>query len=316
MVFGLCGKMGDDRETTEIDRNGRGRGMFRTIGVVGAGTMGRSIAEMLAAKGLDVKLVEKSGEDLEQAMVLLETSLDRQLERWAITPAEKKLILNRIHKQKGLQDLAECDLVIETISEDLEAKKRIFEELDGILPIGCVLASNTSTLSLTELAGVTRRPERVIGMHFVYPAVRIDVVEIIRGLQTSDETFERTKRFTEEVLAKKGVMVYESPGFVTTRLVCLLINEALHLMEEGVATPEDIDAAMRIGYQFEHGPLEMADRFGLDAVLAALERMFREFGELKYRPSFLLKKKVRAGQLGVKTGIGFFAYDPDGERKS
>lgn len=290
--------------------------MFRTIGVVGAGTMGRSIAEMLAAKGLDVKLVEKSGEDLEQAMVLLETSLDRQLERWAITPAEKKLILNRIHKQKGLQDLAECDLVIETISEDLEAKKRIFEELDGILPIGCVLASNTSTLSLTELAGVTRRPERVIGMHFVYPAVRIDVVEIIRGLQTSDETFERTKRFTEEVLAKKGVMVYESPGFVTTRLVCLLINEALHLMEEGVATPEDIDAAMRIGYQFEHGPLEMADRFGLDAVLAALERMFREFGELKYRPSFLLKKKVRAGQLGVKTGIGFFAYDPDGERKS
>ena len=288
--------------------------MFRRIGVVGAGTMGRSIAEMLAVKGLDVLLVEKSAESLESAMEMLESSLDRQMERWAITLAEKKLILNRIHKHKSLQDLGECDLVIETVSEDLDVKKTVFEELDRALPPAAILASNTSTLSLTELAGVTRHPERVIGMHFVYPAFRIDVVEIIRGLQTSEETFRQTKDFTENVLAKKGVMVYESPGFVTTRLICLLINEALHLMEEGVATPEDIDNAMRIGYQFQHGPLEMADRFGLDAVWAALDRMFREYGELKYRPSFLLKKKVRAGQLGLKTGYGFFAYDKDGER--
>jgi 3-hydroxybutyryl-CoA dehydrogenase len=290
--------------------------MFRTIGVVGAGTMGRSIAEMLAVKGLDVYLVEQSGEHLELAMEMLEASLDRQMERWSITSTEKKLILNRIHKQKSLQDLADCDLVIETISEELDAKKAIFEALDRIVPPSAVLASNTSTLSLTELAGVTQHPQRVIGMHFVYPAFRIDVVEIIRGLQTSDDTFHRTKDFTEEILDKKGVMVYESPGFVTTRLICLLINEALHLMEEGVASPEDIDNAMRIGYQFEHGPLEMADRFGLDSVLAALDRMFREFGELKYRPSFLLKKKVRAGQLGVKTGVGFFPYGKDGERIS
>ncbi|WP_123040757.1 3-hydroxyacyl-CoA dehydrogenase family protein [Cohnella candidum] len=288
--------------------------MFRTIGVVGAGTMGRSIAEMLAVKGLDVLLVEKSQEHLESALEMLEASLDRQMERWAITAAEKKLILNRIHKQKSLQDLGECDLVIETVSEDLDLKKQVFEELDRFLPETSVLASNTSTLSLTELAGVTQHPERVIGMHFVYPAFRVDVVEIIRGLQTSDDTFDRTKSFTEMVLDKKGVMVYESPGFVTTRLICLLINEALHLMEEGVASPEDIDTAMRIGYQFERGPLEMADRFGLDSVLAALERMFREYGELKYRPSFLLKKKVRAGQLGVKTGVGFFQYGKDGDR--
>ncbi|MBW5446590.1 3-hydroxybutyryl-CoA dehydrogenase [Cohnella sp. CFH 77786] len=290
--------------------------MFRTIGVVGAGTMGRSIAEMLAVKGLDVLLLEKSPEQLESAMGLLEASLDRQMERWAITAAEKKLILNRIHKQQTLQDLGECDLVIETVSEDLEIKKQVFEELDRCLPESSVLASNTSTLSLTELAGQAAFPERVIGMHFVYPAFRVDVVEIIRGLQTSDDTFRRTKDFIETVLSKKGVMVYESPGFVTTRLICLLINEALHLLEEGVASPEDIDTAMRIGYQFERGPLEMADRFGLDSVLAALERMFREYGELKYRPSFLLKKKVRAGQLGVKTGTGFFQYGKDGERTS
>lgn len=288
--------------------------MIRRIGVVGIGTMGRSIAEMLAVKGLDVLLVEKSESTLSDALALLEASLDRQMERWAITLAEKKLILNRIHKMKTAQDLAECDLVIEAASEDLEVKKQLFKELDRALPPRTVLASNTSTLSLTELAGVTRHPERIIGMHFVYPAYRIDVVEIIRGLQTSDETFQQTKEFVEQVLDKKGIMVYESPGFVTTRLICLLINEALHLLAEGVASAEDIDSAMRVGYQFEHGPLEMADRFGLDAVWAALERMFREYGELKYRPSILLKKKVRAGHLGVKTGIGFFQYDKDGER--
>lgn len=288
--------------------------MFRVIGVVGAGTMGQSIAEMLAVKGMDVHLVERTPERLQHAMDMLEASLDRQMERWAITAAEKKLTLNRIHMETSLHHLAGCELVIETISEDLDSKKAVFQQLDGILAKDTIIASNTSTLSLTELAGASQYPERVIGMHFVYPTSRIDVVEIIRGLQTSDETFNRTKGFVEEALTKKGVMVYESPGFVTTRLVCLLINESLHVLEEGVASPEDIDNAMRLGYQFELGPLEMADRFGLDSVLAALERMFREFGELKYRPSFLLKKKVRAGQLGVKTGVGFFKYDKDGER--
>ena len=288
--------------------------MFRVIGVVGAGTMGQSIAEMLAAKGMDVHLVEKTPERLAFALEAIEAGLDRQMERWAITAAEKKLTLNRIHTETSLQHLANCDLVIETISEDLPGKMDVFRQLDRIVSKDAVLASNTSTLSLTELAGATQFPERVIGMHFVYPTLSVEVVEIIRGLQTSDETFEKTKAFVEQSLDKKGVMVYESPGFVTTRLVCLLINEALHLLEEGVASPEDVDNAMRLGYQFQHGPLEMADRFGLDSVLAALERMFREYGELKYRPSFLLKKKVRAGHLGIKSGIGFFKYDKDGER--
>jgi len=288
--------------------------MFRSIGVVGGGTMGRSIAEMLASKGLEVRLVEKDKEHLDAARAGLEMSLDKQLERWAITQAEKKLILSRIHLEQEPEKLTGCELVIETITEDMDSKKRVFARLGELLGPETVIASNTSTLSLTELAGVTRHPERVIGMHFVYPTIHADVVEIIRGLQTSDETFEKTKRFVEEVIEKKGVMVYESPGFVTTRLICLLINEALRLLEEGVASAEDIDDAMRIGYRFEHGPLEMADRFGLDAVLAALERMFREYGELKYRPSILLRKKVRAGQLGVKTGVGFFTYDRDGDR--
>jgi 3-hydroxybutyryl-CoA dehydrogenase len=288
--------------------------MTLKIGVVGAGTMGQGIAEMLAKKGLDVFLVERTPERLEQAMENIQIALDKQMEKWGITSSEKKLIVSRIHKVTKLSELVNCYMVIETITEDLEQKKALFQKLDHYCPKEIILASNTSTLSLTEMANETESPERVIGLHFLHPVSKIDLVEIIRGLKTSEDTFLRTKEFVEETISKKGIMVYESPGFVTTRLICTLINEALHTLEEGVASAEDIDNAMRIGYDFRFGPLEMADRFGLDAVLAAMERMFREFGEIKYRPSFLLKKMVRAGHLGVKSGVGFFNYDKDGDR--
>lgn len=287
---------------------------FKKIGVVGGGTMGQGIAEMLAAKGLDVMLVEKTAERLDYSYAMIETSLDKQLEKWAITQAEKKLILSRIEKVSHFAELSSCDMVIETITEDLDAKQKVFNQLDQVCPSHIILASNTSTLSLTELASSTMYPERVIGMHFIHPVAKVDLVEIVRGLKTSDSTFEDTKAFVDEIVEKKGVMIYESPGFVSSRLICLFINEAMHVLQEGVASPEDIDDAMRIGYQFQHGPLEMADRFGLDSVLAALENMFREYGELKYRPSTILKKMVRAGNLGMKSGEGFFKYDKDGDR--
>jgi 3-hydroxybutyryl-CoA dehydrogenase len=286
----------------------------KKIGVVGGGTMGQGIAEMLAVKGLDVLLLEKNEEKLNQAWDMIIVSLDKQIEKWAITVTEKKLILGKIQKVTDWNRLAECDMVIETITEDLDSKKEVFKQLDAICPENTILASNTSTLSLTELAGTTQRADRVIGLHFLHPVSKIDLVEIIRGLKTSEETYTFTRNFVEETISKKGIMVYESPGFVTTRLICVLINEALHTLSEGVASAEDIDSAMRIGYAFQHGPLEMCDRFGLDSVLAAMERMFREFGDIKYRPAVLLKKMVRAGNLGVKTGEGFFRYDKDGDR--
>lgn len=287
---------------------------FKKIGVIGGGTMGQGIAEMLAHKGLDVYLTEKTEALLDQAVELIEVSLDKQIEKWALTNTEKKLILSRIHKVTDLSVLQEADMVIETITEDLDMKKDVFRTLDNVTNPDAILASNTSSLSLTEIASVVEKPERVIGMHFLHPVARIDLVEIVRGLRTSDKTFEKAKYFVDSVIQKKGIMVFESPGFVTTRLICILINEALHTLQEGVASAEDIDAAMRIGYDFRYGPLEMCDRFGLDSVLAAMERMFREYGELKYRPSVLLKKMVRAGRLGVKTGEGFFKYDRDGDR--
>ncbi|TBL79697.1 3-hydroxyacyl-CoA dehydrogenase family protein [Paenibacillus thalictri] len=287
---------------------------MKKIGVLGAGTMGQGIAEMLAAKGLEVLLMERTPEKLEEAWEQIGSSLDKQMVKWAITAAEKKLLLSKIHKVTDYSGLADCDMVIESITEDLELKKALFCQLDELCPRKVILASNTSTLSLTELAAVTKHPERVIGIHFLPPVAKIDLVEIIRGLKTSEETFLATRQFVTETIEKHGIQVYESPGYVTTRLICVLINEALHVLSERVAAAEDIDNAMRIGYSFHYGPLEMADRFGLDSVMAAMERMFREFGDLKYRPAAMLKQMVRAGQLGVKTGEGFFKYDKDGDR--
>ncbi|NQX64839.1 NAD(P)-binding domain-containing protein [Paenibacillus alba] len=287
---------------------------FKTIGVVGGGTMGQGISEMLAARGLEVRIAEKTTEKLDRALEQITVSLDKQIERWAMTESEKKLILAKIKKADSLEDMADCDMVIETITEDLNAKKHVFFQLNQICNPAIILATNTSTLSVTEIAAITTNPQRVIGLHFLHPVAKIDLVEIIRAMKTSDETFERTRRFVDELILKKSIKVTESPGFITTRLICTLINEALHTLSEGVASAEDIDTAMRIGYDFKYGPLEMCDRFGLDSVQAALEGMFRDYGDIKYRPSFLLKQMVRAGHLGAKTGEGFFRYDKDGDR--
>ncbi len=281
--------------------------------VVGGGTMGRGIAELLASRGLETTVLEQSEESARQAVHHIELSLDKQLAKWGITPAEKKLTLSRIRATSDPEALRNADLVIESVYEDLDTKKSVFRLCDQFCRPDVILASNTSTLSITEIAAVTNRPDRVIGLHFVPPVQKIPVVEVVRGLKTSGETVQNIVELLG-LLEMEGIEVYESPGFVTTRLICLLINEAVYTLMEGVATAEDIDRAMKVGYQFHAGPLEMADRFGLDSVLAALERLFREFGDTRYRPAPMLKKMVRAGHLGVKTGEGFFRYTEDGER--
>jgi 3-hydroxybutyryl-CoA dehydrogenase len=247
-------------------------------------------------------------------MAAINNSLDKQIEKWGITQTEKKLIQSHLRVVDNMEEFVSCQLIIESITEDLDLKKEMFRKLDHVCAPEVILASTTSTLSLTEIAGVCAHPDRVIGLHFLTPMIEIDVVEVVRGIRTSDEIFSLTQSFLEGTLGKKGVQVYESPGLVTTRLICLLINEAITVYGEGVASAADIDLAMRDGYDLKHGPLEMCDRFGLDSVYAALQKMFREYGELKYRPNYLLKKMVRAGQLGLKTGEGFFQYNKDGVR--
>ncbi|SFJ69237.1 3-hydroxyacyl-CoA dehydrogenase family protein [Thermoflavimicrobium dichotomicum] len=283
------------------------------IVVIGGGTMGQGIAEFFASKGLDTTILEKTAELAEKAKQQIELSLAKKLSKWAITLAEKKLILSRLHFTNETGVLKQADLVIEAVTEDLEIKKEVFRICDQLCQTDVILASNTSTLSLTEIAAVIKRPERVIGIHFVHPVTKTPLVEVIRGLKTSQETVQEIKKLLKRI-ELSVVEVYESPGFVTTRLICLLINEALYTLMEGVASAKDIDQAMRIGYHFEKGPLEMADRFGLDYVLFSLEKLYREFGDTKFRPAPLLKQMVRAGHLGVKTGEGFFHYDEDGDR--
>jgi 3-hydroxybutyryl-CoA dehydrogenase len=287
---------------------------IKKVAVYGAGTMGRGIAEMLAFKGLDVWLIDQLPGKVDEAFLLISQELEKQIERWALTTQEKKVIISKLHKASDLEELSDCDLAIECVVEQLETKKQVFIQLEKTLSRDAILASNTASLSLTELAGVLRDPERSIGLHFLYPAWKVNLAEIVRGLRTSDDTFNRMKIFVEEILDKKSIQVYESPGYVTTRMICVFINEAMHILSDGVATSVDIDAAMKLGYEFQYGPLEMADRFGLDSVLASMDSLFREYGDLKYRPNTLLKQLVRAGQLGTKTGSGFFHYSEGGER--
>ncbi|MCL5045522.1 MAG: 3-hydroxyacyl-CoA dehydrogenase NAD-binding domain-containing protein, partial [Actinobacteria bacterium] len=250
---------------------------IRSIGIVGAGTMGRGIAELVAMKGYEAILVDRSDELADAARKAIDLSLSRQLEKWAITEAEKKVALDRIQVTSDITRLADADIAIESVIEDLDTKKEIFRVMDQVCQKNIILASNTSTLSITEMGAVTYRPRRIIGLHFLNPVTKMKVVEIVRGLKTSDETFQESKEFVQD-LDKTGVEVYESPGFVTTRLIMPLINEAMYALMEGVASAEGIDTAMKLGYDFAKGPLEMADRMGLDSVLTAMERLWRDFG--------------------------------------
>lgn len=286
---------------------------IRTWGIVGTGPNGRGIAELVATKGFEVIVVGRTQTDLENTRRWLDNALQNQIERWAITEAEKRVILARIRFTTELTDLRDADFVIEAMVADLDEHKHVIRTLDQICSKDVVISSNTSTLSITEMAAVTYRPEKVIGCHFVPPMTKTRVVEVVRGLKTSDETV-RTAMTLMEQLDRTGVEVYESTGFVTTRLIVPLINEACSLILEGVATPDAIDTAMRLGFEMARGPLETADRIGLDTVLVMCERLWREYGDLRYRPSPLLRKLVRGGQLGVETRAGFFKYDADGDR--
>lgn len=284
-----------------------------TWGIVGTGQMGRGIAELVATKGFDVIMVGRTPADLESARRGLDQALQKEIDRWAITESEKRVILSRIRFTTELTELARADFVIVAMVAEIEEDKQVFRTLDQICAKEVILASNTSTLSITEMAASTYRPDRVIGCHFLSPMTRTRVVEVVRGLKTSDETVAKVKELMSQ-LDRKGVEVYESTGFVTTRLIVPLINEACSLLMEGVATAEDIDTAMRLGFEMARGPLEIADRIGLDTVLVMCERLWREYGDARYRPAPILKKLVRAGNLGVETGEGFFKYDPDGDR--
>jgi 3-hydroxybutyryl-CoA dehydrogenase len=283
------------------------------IAVIGAGMMGRSIVTKVSQSGLSVIVREISEARAGEVRKILEHSLDRQIERWSLTQSEKKATLSRIEFTTDLAALKDAQLVVETIQEDFDAKRSLLAELDATIPAEIPIIVNTSSLSITELAREIAHPERVLGIHFLYPATTTPVAELVRGQVTSNAAFATARAFVR-VLGKVPIEVFESPGFVTTRIMLPLINESIHVVMEGVASAAEVDLAMKLGYEFRTGPLEWADRVGLDKVLNWMELIFRETGEARFRPCPLLRKLVRAGHYGARVGKGFFTYDKARER--
>jgi 3-hydroxybutyryl-CoA dehydrogenase len=291
----------------------KGKDDFSLVGVIGLGVMGQGIAETIAGAGIDVLAVEKNEKTLKAGLDGLSKEMEREIKRWAKTSAEKKAVLSRIKTTTNIADLKNCDIIIEVIDENFEAKRQLIEAFYSVGKEDAVFISNTATLSLTKLAASSKRPDRIIGMHFLNPVPKVPLVEIVRGMKTSDETYKLVKQFAERI-GKTPVEVFEYPGFITTRVILPMLNEAMHVLMEGIAKAESIDTAMRLGYNMQIGPLEMADAMGLDEVLMWMETLFHELGEPRYRPCPLLRRMVRERKLGKKVGDGFFKYDSEGKR--
>ena len=281
---------------------------IKKVMVIGAGQMGGGIAQVCAEAGFDVKLNDINEESYQKGLGIITKNLSRNVEKGRMTEDEKTAVLGRITKSLDLQDAADVDIIIEAAVENMDIKQSIFAQLDDIAPAHAILASNTSSLPITEIAAATNRAEKVIGMHFMNPVPVMKLVEIIRGLATADDVYKTVEDMTVK-LAKTPVEVNDFPGFVSNRILMPMINEAIYTLYEGVATKEAIDDVMKLGMNHPMGPLQLADFIGLDTCLYIMEILHDGFGDSKYRPCPLLRKYVKAGWLGKKSGRGFYVYE-------
>lgn len=281
---------------------------IQKVMVIGAGQMGSGIAQVCAQAGYEVKLNDREEKFFDRGLQIITKNLSRNVEKGRMTEDEKQVILNKITKSLSLEDANDVDIVIEAAVENMEIKQSIFKQLDEITPAHTILATNTSSLPITEIAAATNRPEQVIGMHFMNPVPVMKLVEIIRGLATNDDIYMAIEEMTKK-LNKVPVEVNDFPGFVANRVLMPMINEAIYTLYEGVATKEAIDDVMKMGMNHPMGPLQLADFIGLDTCLYIMEVLHDGFGDSKYRPCPLLRKYVKAGWLGKKTGRGFYIYE-------
>jgi len=280
---------------------------MKSVVVIGAGTMGNGIAHTAAMTGFDVTLIDLSQQILDRGMGTITKNLQRGVDKGKMTAEERDSIVGRIRPASRVDEAAGADIVIEAISENVEAKLSLFRQLDSLTETNCILASNTSSISITKIAAATKRPDKVIGMHFMNPVPVMPLVEVIRGISTSDETYGTVEALSRQ-MQKTPIEVNDSPGFVSNRVLMPMINEAIFSLYEGVARAEAIDGVMKLGMNHPMGPLTLADFIGLDVCLAILRVLEEGFGDPKYRPCPLLVKMVDAGWLGRKSGRGFFDY--------
>jgi 3-hydroxybutyryl-CoA dehydrogenase len=281
--------------------------LMKKIGVLGTGTMGAGIIQVLAQNGYEVVLRARRQTSVDGGIAKVTKAFDKMVAKEKMTAEQKDEIMSRIKGSTDISIVKDADLIIEAATEDMEAKKALFAELNELVGPDCILATNTSSLSITEIAAASGRPDKVIGMHFFNPVPMMKLVEIIKGLATSEETKDTIVELTKSI-GKTPVEVEEAPGFVVNRILVPMINEAAFVYSEGLASAEDIDTAMKLGANHPMGPLALGDLVGLDIALAVMETFYKEFADSKYRPAPILKKMVRAGHLGMKTGKGFYDY--------
>lgn len=304
--------MSEVLEDYALNEKLRKKDSLRKVGIVGCGSVGQEIARIISHAGIDVVFVDVSEDRIREIYASLNQQLDTMIGRWGLTESEKRAILSRIQGTTNYDDISECNLVMETISSNkpgtsLELRKDVFRMIEEHVSVDAVITSNISTLMISDLSSVLKYPERAVGLHFMIPPT-VKVVEVVKGLRTNEESYDFVCRFAK-MIGKKVVTVNESPGNISTRLIVTLINEACEVLMEGVASIENIDDTMKIGYGLQFGPFELADRIGLDKILKYMDNLYQEFGLQKFKASPIIKRLVRANNLGRKTGKGFYKYE-------
>lgn len=284
---------------------------IQTVGVVGAGSMGSGIANLAASSGFNVILRDVEERFLESGLSRINKFMSKSVEKGKITELEKAEIIARIHTTTEIEDLKDADIVIEAIIEDIDAKKSVFAELDRIVPEGTILATNTSSMSITEIANATNRPDRIAGMHFFNPAQLMKLVEVVRGFNTSDETVEELRGFSKSLRKEPVVVNKDTPGFIVNRIMIPQFIEAIKILEEGIASAEDIDKAVTLGLNYPMGPFTLQDYAGVDIGYYVMEYMADEFDDTRFAPPMLMKQMMRAGRYGKKSGAGFYDYNKE-----